>query len=252
MATITPIAGAPPVTSSPGAPAILANLASAVGSANWSQYTQNRYTFFDYVDYPTAGTTEIQFFSQPRGSIDTYNSLKVKTLEQTNAPESRAFGRTPFLINNIRTHIRPKTKDRQPAGVSQTDTIVNRYVLFMNALNNLARQGTLLIDIGSKNYFDINQPFITAPPGFGPLIYQFGSATGNSGSQGLWFQQCPDPAAIYTVDPPQLVEAGQTFDARIVFDNGASPALTNLVNGNATPQVEIGLIFDGYIYRAMQ
>lgn len=53
------------------------------------------------------------------------------------------------------------------------------------------------------------------------------------------------------VQPPQLIEPGQTFSAKIAFDNANCPALTNLVNG-VTPLVEVGLIFDGYILRPMQ
>jgi len=194
----------------------------------------------------------MQFFTQPQGSTDTYNSSKVKTLEQCNFPEARSFGRVGFRVRQIRTHIRIKSKGRQPTGIGdQTTTIVSLYVPLMNALADLVCQGTLLINIGQKEFWDINQPFITCPPGFGPSIIQHGSATTNSGSQGMWFKQDSGPLSVYSIDPEQLIEAGQTFSARITFDNAASPVLTNLVN-SATPQVEIGLIFEGYVLRPMQ
>ncbi|MDE2102590.1 MAG: hypothetical protein KGL39_35410, partial [Patescibacteria group bacterium] len=201
----------------------------------------------------TAGTTEMQFFTQAQGATDTYNSSKVKTLEQTNCPESRSFGRVGFRVRQIRTHIRVKPKNRQVAGISAlTDAITNEYVLLMNALADLVHQGVLLISIGQKEFWDLTQPFITCPPGFGNTIIQMGSSTGNSGSQGMWFQQCHYPGAVYQVNPEQLIEAGQTFSARLTFDNAASPALTNLVRSVYTPQVEIGLIFEGYVLRPMQ
>jgi hypothetical protein len=38
----------------------------------------------------------------------------------------------------------------------------------------------------------------------------------------------------------------------MVFENGNTPVLTNIVDGNTTPVVEIGLIFDGFILRPVQ
>jgi len=235
-----------------GGGAAVGSLSQSVGSADWSRWTNNRFCFFDYVRYPTAGTTEMQFFAQPQGSTDTYVNTAVKTLEQANFPESRSFGRVGFRVRQIRTHIRILPKNRQAAGISdQTTTITSLYTPLMAALLDLVIQGTLLINIGQKEFWDLNQPFISCPPGFGNTILSHGSDTTNSGSQGLWFQQSNDPMAVYTVDPEQLIEAGQTFSARITFDNAASPVLTTLVN-STTPQVEIGLIFEGYVLRPMQ
>lgn len=235
-----------------GATASLANLQNTVGSADWSRWTNNRFCYYDYVRYPTAGTNEIQFFAQPVGSTDTYNTAIVKTLEQCNFPESRSFGRVGMRVRQIRTHIRVVPKARQATGISdQTNTIVSLYTPLMNALANLVHMGVLLITIGQKEFWDLPQPFITCPPGFGPTILNHGSQTTNSGSQGMWFQQCPYPGATYNVNPEQLIEAGQTFSARIVFDNANSPALTALVN-STDPAVEIGLIFEGYVLRPVQ
>jgi len=235
-----------------GAAQSLGTLATTVGSADWSRWTNNRFTFYDYVDYPTAGTNEIQFFTQPQGSVDTYNATKVKTLEQTNMPESRSFGRVGFRVRQIRTHIRIKPKNRQATGISnQTNTITSLYEGLMNALADLVHQGTLLINIGQKEFWDLPQPFITCPPGFGCTILSHGTNAAVSGSQGMWFQQSPSPEDIYQVNPEQLIEAGQTFSVRITFDKANSPALTYLVN-NTTPQVEIGVLFEGYVLRPMQ
>lgn len=249
----------PVALADPGSAAYrLSSLQDTVGSADWSRWTNNRFVFYDYVDYPTAGTTEIQFFAQPMGSTDTYNSSKVKTLEQCNFPESRSFGRVGFRMRQIRTHIRVKPKARQVSAISTaTNAITSGYGALMEKLFNLSLQGVLLINIGQKEFWDIGQPFLTCPPGFGPTILDFGGQKTNasSNSQALWYQQDPCSKSVYSVDPEQLIEAGQTFSARIVFDNAASPALTNIypnTSGGATPQVEIGLMFEGYILRPMQ
>ena len=228
----------------------LAQFEQQIGSADWSRWSKNRYCFYDYAQYPPAGTTEMQFFTVPYGALDPVTST-VKTLEQTNMNESRSFGRVNYLICEIRTHIRIVPKPRQVTAInSLTAAIYKDYTALNNVLEDLAHMGTLIIYIGSKEYFDINQPFISAPPGFGPQIEHHAANTGGA-TQAFWFQQSPCHRDIYRIKPEQLVEAGQTFVTKITFDNAASPAITNLVNG-ATPKVEIGIIFDGYILRPIQ
>jgi len=242
-----------PVASDPGSGgATLNNLQNTVGSADWSRWTNNRFVFYDYVRLPTAGTNQMQFFSQPLGSNDSYVSTATKTLEQCNFPEARSFGRVGFRVRQIRTHIRLLPKCRQASGISdQTNTIVSLYTPLMTVLADLVHQGVLLISIGQKEFWDLPMPFITCPPGFGNMMFSHGAHTTNSGSMGMWFQQDPYPGSVYNVNPEQLIEAGQTFNAQIRFDHQNSPVLTTLVNGT-TPQVEIGLIFEGYILRPVQ
>lgn len=229
----------------------LANLEQNIGSADWSRWTRNRFVFYDYVRLNPAGTNDIQFFSAPYGTNDPIGG-NLKTLEQTNCPEQRSFGRVNYLISQIRTHIRVVPKPRQPTGINnQTNTIFGLYTPLMNVLNDLSLQGTLVITIGQKEYFDINQPFLTCPPGFGPSIYQMGSGTGSTVTQALWFHQENRVDHVYRIKPEQLIEAGQTFIAHMVFDNANTPVLTSLVN-STTPLVEVGLIFDGYILRPVQ
>lgn len=248
LRAVTPVALADPGS----AGSSLSSLQNSVGSADWSRWTNNRFVFYDYVRYPTAGTNEMQFFAAPIGTTDTYNSAVVKTYEQCNFPEARSFGRVGFRVRQIRTHIRVVPKARQATGISdQTNTIVSLYTPLMNKLADLVHMGVLLINLGQKEFWDLPQPFITCPPGFGDTIIHHGSQTTNSGSQGMWFQQDPYPCAVYTVNPEQLIEAGQTFSCRITFDNANSPAVTNLVN-STTPAIEIGVLFEGYILRPVQ
>jgi len=228
----------------------LGALTQSTGSADWSRWTKNRYVYYDYVQYPPAGAAEIQFFTVPLGGADPLVTTITKTKEQTNMNESRSFGRVNFMLKQIRTHIRVLPKARQVAGISgQASVISFEYTALMNKLVDLMRMGTMIINIGQKEYYDINQPFVTAPPGFGPIIEQ-NAANPGSAIQAIWATQDTNPASIYQV-PDQLIEAGQTFNVKISFDNANCPALTNLVNG-ATPKVEIGVIFDGYVMRPLQ
>jgi hypothetical protein len=227
----------------------LSTAEQSVGSADWSRWSQNRFCFYDYIQYPGA-TNEWSFFTVPYGSLDPATST-VKTLEDTNMNESRSFGRVSFVVRQIRTHIRVVPKKRQATGISdQTTTVVNLYTPLMNVLANLQRMGTLVMSIGQKEYFDINQPFITCPPGFNPRILQHAEATGGV-TQSMWFQQSGCPSDIYHVTPEQMIEAGQTFVTKIIFDKDLPPALTTLVN-STTPKVQIGILLDGYVLRPIQ
>ena len=228
----------------------LATTEQAVGSADWSRWSQNRFCFYDFIHYPGA-TNEWNFFTVPYGAADPNKSTWIKTLEDTNMNESRSFGRVSFVARQIRTFIRTVPKGRQPAGISdQTNTIFNLYTPLMNKLADLVSMGTLVLSIGQKEYWDINQPFIACPPGFGPVIVQHGSKQ-SAASQSIWFTQSWQPEHIYHVTPEQMIEAGQTFVCKIVFDRDLPPALTTLVN-STTPLVQIGIILDGYVLRPIQ
>ena len=229
----------------------IAALERTAGSADWSRYTQNRWVYYDYVRLNPLGTNLISFFNQPVGSNDPV-SATAKTMEQTNLTEVRTFGRSSFLLKAIRTHIRVAPKARQVAGISGdvdylSSGAQNPVSLLMA---QLVRQGLLLILLGKKEYMDIPQPFITCPPAMGvqiDTVPSFGADLATT-----LFQQHTDPQNLYVVKPEQLIEAGQTIEASMVFDNGNTPVLTNAVGGASTPVVEIGLIFDGFILRPVQ
>jgi hypothetical protein len=229
----------------------ITGLERKVGSADWSRWTQNRWMFYDYVRLNPAGTDSINFFNQPLGSNDPVSNT-AKSLEQTNLTEVRSFGRVNYIIKSIRTHIRIAPKSRQPAGISgDADFLASGAANpLAYAMEQLAHQGTLLVTLGQKEYMDIPQPFIACPPAAGLEIDQIpanGVAIMTS-----WFQQSNCSGGLYMVKPEQLIEAGQTIQCNIAFENGNTPVLTNLIGGATTPVVEIGLILDGYILRPVQ
>lgn len=240
----------------PTSPAVAAidQLQQTAGSADWSRWTQNRWSFYDYVQLNPLGDTQLQFFNAPLGSNDPNINTIVKTYEQTNLNEVRSFGRLNFLLKQIRTHIRILPKVRQVGGIAAlASSVYNDYTALSNYLLAFAQTGVLLITIGQKEYFDIPQPFITAPPGFGLDIYRNAGNTAANASAATWFQHAAKAENIYSVSPEQLIEAGQTFNVKIAFDNANYPALTNLMTGGTlTPKVEVGVIFDGFVLRPVQ
>jgi len=232
-------------------PPQLAALQAKMGSADFSRWTRRRYTYFDYVQMPPAGASEISFFAVPNGAADTYVTSIIKGDEQTNSSKAGQFDKGHFLINNIRLHIRPFTKGRQVSGISgQASAIGYEYRAMSQLLFRLAGQGVWTFQVGSKELYDVPQPFLSMPPGFGIDIHQVSANTGAAG-WGAWFQMDTDPVQVYRQDPEQLIEMGQTFKTKVLFPNANSPVFTNTVN-SATPKVEIGLIFDGMLISPVQ
>lgn len=243
-----------PTLTPSGAVQQLQQLQAQAGSADWSRWTQNRWTFYDYVQLNPAGDSKLQFFNIPIGQVDPNVPGIIKSYEQTNMQEVRSFGRINFLIKQVRTHIRILPKARQVSGiVALPSAIYFDYTLLAEYLADFVRQGTLLVTIGQKEYMDIPQPFITCPPGFGLDIDQHAGSTGALKSQAAWFQQDEKAESVYTVQPEQLVEAGQTFQVQITYDNANYAALTNLMTGGTlTPKVEVAVMFDGFVLRPVQ
>jgi len=227
---------------------VLKTLQNRIGSADWSKWQTHRWQFFDYVRYPVAGTGQLSFFVNPLGSTDPV-SLLSKSLEETNIPKARSFGQVYFVVQQIRTHVDVLPKGRQAAGISdQSNVIGNLMTAAVPDLEQLIHQGVLQFNIGQKEYYDIDQPFVNAPPGFGVHIVQHASFARSSPA--LWFKQSHDQGNVYTVTPPQLIEPEQVVEININFPNANSPAIAQV---NSTDlKVNIGVILDGYIARPAQ
>jgi len=236
-------------------PAALGQLQRGYGSADWSQWQNFRWQQYDYVRYPTAGATQLQFFTVGLGGADPNNATVPKTLEQTNLTASGQFGQVGTLITQIRMHARILPKGRQPAGISDdADVLWTTISNMMSKFVELLRRGVLQISIQSKEYFTISEPLRTCPPGFGINIQQNGSSFIAAGNAWItftaWAQQNPDLDNVFYVDPPQFIEPAQTFVAQMIYPDGTGPVFTTLVSG-ASPLIDVGLIFDGYIVRPM-
>jgi hypothetical protein len=225
-------------------------LQQRIGSANWQNWSALRWCQYDYVFYPTAGCTQLQFFANPVGSTDP-NGSNVKTKEYTNCPKARSFGQVYFVMQEIRMHLRFRTKDRQITGVNNDANLCFKSIAAtMSKVHEILRRGVLNISLGQKAYFDILNPLTNCPPGFGLEITNWGGAY-TATAPPIWAQQNPDIRNVYTVAPPQLIEPDQTLDATLDFAT-TSPVLTNLISGSYAAYLDIGLIFDGYMARPAQ
>lgn len=228
---------------------VLDQLQARIGSADWSKWGVYRWDYWDYVRYPSAGTTSpLNFFVNPAGTVDPNSSLS-KTIEQANFPKSRSFGQVFFILQEIKTHVHILPKNRQPAGISgDADCLFTTMQDMMEQFYDLLGSGVLNIKIGQKDYFQINKPFEHCPPGFGPSIRQHATVAANNG---VWIQQSSNGKDTWVVSPAQMIEPEQTIDVSIEFPEGNPAVFTNLVN-SASPAIDIGVILSGYLARPAQ
>lgn len=234
---------------------VLGLLVDKIGSANWSQWQAQRFQYYDFVRVTNTGavTTQLNFFSNALGSVDPV-SATAKTLEQTNLVKPNTFGQVYYVIQQIRTYLRPLVKARQTATTAASTTHSLDQLVISNKLRQAYSTGVLNLAIGQKAYLDINQPWRTAPPGFGvgidTVVVPFDRTVKTTGN--AYVAQSNSLADVYSLTPPQLVEPEQTFQCTIDFwdlgYNFASAFEAAAQNAN----VEAGVIFDGYLFRPVQ
>lgn len=231
---------------------ILSVLTNKLGSADWSKWQIQRWSFYDYVRYPAAGTNQLSFFANAIGSTDPV-SAAAKTMEQTNMQKPRTFGQQYFIIRQIRTHINQAPKARQTATTLATTDYSYSQFAAASFINQLAGIGVMLVKIGQKDYFDIEQPFKFCPPGFGlgSVSLPVNRVGGAGEYSNAYVQQSNDVKDIYALTPPQLIEPEQTFEVNIDFPYANSPATTNMF-GSESGVFDVGVILDGYIARPAQ
>lgn len=240
---------------------VLDQLQKRFGSADFSRYQVLRGQKYDFVRLNTAGVNQVAFFTNPIGATDPVANAP-KTLEQTNSVKSASFGQEYFAITQIRTYAGFLPKARQPAAISgDADAVWQGYSgnasSAMEALNDLLHRGVLNIRLAQKLYYQIQQPFLTAPAGFGVAIQSFAAAKTAAAAAKPSYWVTPDNRAtsVYNIDPIQIIEPEIQIEATIDFPDLNSPAFTNTFfvgPGNETPSVEVGLIFDGYVIRPSQ
>lgn len=241
--------------------AIINQLQARFGSADFSKYQVVRAQKYDFVRLTTSasGTNQISFFNVPVGGTDPQNTSVQKTLEQTNLVKSASFGQEFFAVTQIRTYAGLVCKARQSgATATNANTIFNGYASgaanAFEALNDLFHRGVLNIKLAQKLYWQLQQPFLTAPPGFGIDIQSM--AAGTTGAPNplpqYWITQDPGAENVFNVDPVQIIEPEVQIEATIDFPDVNTPSLSAILPGGLNANVEVGLIFDGYTIRPSQ
>lgn len=242
---------------------ILDMLQRKYGSADFSRYQVVRGQKYDFVRLQPAGTNQVTFFSNPIGSSDPVSGTP-KTIEQTNLVKSASFGQEYFALTQVRMYAGFLPKVRQPAPYAASNSVIFQgYTSLadsaMERMNQLLQRGVLSIRFAQKLYYQLQQPFQTAPPGFGIDIQSAGAAKLAAAVVKDNFFIRPDNRAqsVFGVDPIQIIEPEIQIECALDFFDGNSPVFTNtaVLDDNTTtvtPSVEVGLIFDGYVIRPIQ
>ena len=77
---------------------IISAASQKFGVIDYSRWQAIRWQWYSYVTYPSAGTTELNFFGQVAGQAGV-------TLQDTNLPKAGSFGQTHFQLKSISTDI---------------------------------------------------------------------------------------------------------------------------------------------------
>lgn len=203
-----------------------------------------RQRLYDSVQYPTAGATNLSFFSLPIGQGTSWTGSGAKNESDTNMTLA---GQLPanqwFLVQSMEVGFFPATPTAAAgmpsafAAAAVTATNVNDQYIFR-------RSGNLKLGIGSKNYLQ------EAPLASFPLKADFdisaaladsSTSTGGGQTRVTWGKSVGRPYMLSR--PPLLLESSQNFNVSLNWPEGVQ-AITNTAR--------VMVIMDGILYRRSQ
>jgi hypothetical protein len=232
---------------------IISAASQKFGVIDYTRWQAIRWQWYSYVTYPTAGTSELNFFGQVAGQAGV-------TLQDTNLPKAGSFGQTHFQLKSISTDIQLLVNDVDGFTLANQATLDTR-ALASDYLNGFVQAGVLEFSVGARPFATIPKPFQYAPPPGNPLDYnnsyanQIGAVptASNPVVVGLpWTTQTKRRDNVYFVDPNILIEAEQQFNVKLSYPSGFVPIIANNVVNDSTNPLKIGVIFDGLLLRPVQ
>jgi len=234
---------------------IISAASQKFGVIDYSRWQAIRWQWYSYVTYPSAGTTELNFFGQVAGQAGV-------TLQDTNLPKAGSFGQTHFQLKSISTDIQIGVNDVDGFTRANQATLDTR-ALASDFLGGFVQAGVLNFSVGARPFATVVKPFQYAPPPGSPLdlantyVNQISAApvpaAGAAQVVGVpWVTQTKMRSNVYFVDPNILIEAEQQFNVKLSFPSGVVPVLaTNVVNDSTNP-LKVGVILDGLLLRPVQ
>ena len=234
---------------------IISAASQKFGVIDYTRWQAIRWQWYSYITYPSAGSTELNFFGQVAGQAGV-------TLQDTNLPKAGSFGQTHFQLKSLSTDIQIASNDVDGFTRANQATLDTR-ALASDFLGGFVQAGVLRFSVGARPFATIVKPFQYAPPPGSPLDYdntyvnQISAApvpaAGASQVVGVpWITQTKMRSNVYFVDPNILIEAEQQFNVSLQFPSGIVPVLaTNVVNDSTNP-LKVGVILDGLLLRPVQ
>lgn len=231
---------------------LISKLQEKFGTGVLDSWRIYRYPMYDYAAYPAAGTTQLRVMSIPIGGTDPVSAI-AKTLEDTNFKQSGQIdGQTFFALKSIRTHLNIQPLSRQPSAIpDDVDSLYTTFPGMMSKWAEMGRRAVLNVKFGQTLWYTIERPFVECPAGFGLDFAQYGGNDTAGAAQRFWTNYPGNAEDIWSTSDPVIIEPSQTIECTFDWPDGTSPVFTNLVSG-ASPVINIGLIFDGYIIRTAQ
>jgi hypothetical protein len=230
---------------------VLQYLQQTYGSANYSQWQSLRKQFYSFINYPAAGSTQLNFFGYSVSGTAGQNT------QYTNMPKAGSFGQQHFLLKSIACVYYLSSAQ----SLLNMGSAVDTQNVSADLLHGFAQAGVLTLDIGAKSYAQIPRPFLYAPPGDGEinnvsLVHNIFTLTEGTPNTLLTSQSLVtsadlnrDSANSYIVDPGILIEAEQAFNVQIQYPSGAIPLIAS---GKLTTNFFVGVILDGVLFRPVQ
>ena len=234
---------------------IISAASQKFGVIDYTRWQAIRWQWYSYITYPSAGSTELNFFGQVAGQAGV-------TLQDTNLPKAGSFGQTHFQLKSISTDIQIASNDVDGFTRANQATLDTR-ALASDFLGGFVQAGVLRFSVGARPFATIVKPFQYAPPPGSPLDYdntyvnQISAAPVPAAGAGQvvgvpWITQTKMRSNVYFVDPNILIEAEQQFNVSLQFPSGIVPVLaTNVVNDSTNP-LKVGVILDGLLLRPVQ
>ena len=234
---------------------IISAASQKFGVIDYTRWQAIRWQWYSYITYPSAGSTELNFFGQVAGQAGV-------TLQDTNLPKAGSFGQTHFQLKSISTDIQIASNDVDGFTRANQATIDTRATA-SDFIGGFVQAGVLNFNVGARPFATIVKPFQYAPPPGSPLDYdntyvnQISAApvpaAGAAQVVGVpWITQTKMRSNVYFVDPNILIEAEQQFNVSLQFPSGIVPVLaTNVVNDSTNP-LKVGVILDGLLLRPVQ
>ena len=234
---------------------IISAASQKFGVIDYTRWQAIRWQWYSYITYPSAGSTELNFFGQVAGQAGV-------TLQDTNLPKACSFGQTHFQLKSISTDIQIASNDVDGFTRANQASLDTR-ALASDYLGGFVQAGVLRFSVGARPFATIVKPFQYAPPPGSPLDYdntyvnQISAApvpaAGAAQVVGVpWITQTKMRSNVYFVDPNILIEAEQQFNVSLQFPSGIVPVLaTNVVNDSTNP-LKVGVILDGLLLRPVQ
>lgn len=224
--------------------------ARRVTNSAQSEIVRNR--FYDYQLYPTAGLSQLTFFSAPVGQGIT-SALggtvgSTKTLFDTNLelPNTLPSGKA-YMVESIEVLFLPGSVSTAntytPAALGAfTAVSATAIVAQLNDINSIYQSGLLEFNILSKNYLR-ETPLLAFPPkAHLDVTAGIGTNSATTGTVSAIFAKAA--GRPYYISPEIALQPAVNFEVKISFP--AAVATPSGFNGR------LGVILDGYFMRASQ